>query len=146
MDDRFKLATFVIAMFIAILTTDYLDKSLKFLTAKSDWWNLAIGLPFLLVTIATGLLVLRIKSLIKFAFFGAICLFIFLATQIYYFPAENKSEWDVLAKNWAEIGEYFGLIFFAMFVGNLILMSIGRIFRYIYNLFFGSSKVKIIKE
>ena len=78
MDDRLKLATFVIAMFTVIWITDYLDKSLTFLTTESDWWSLAVGSPFLMVTVGTGLLVLQIKSLIKFAFFGAICLFILL--------------------------------------------------------------------
>ncbi|MBX7173329.1 MAG: hypothetical protein K1X72_20340 [Pyrinomonadaceae bacterium] len=142
MDDRLRLAGFVTLLFIAIFTTDFLDKWLKFLTDENDWWNLVVAAPLLIVIITTGFLVFHIKSLIKFAFFGALCFFIFISTQTYFNPDEFKEEWMVLKQNWTEIGKYFGLMFAAMFVSVLVFLSIGAIFRYIYNLFFAASQKK----
>ncbi|HRH43490.1 MAG TPA: hypothetical protein PKY82_17805 [Pyrinomonadaceae bacterium] len=136
MDEKLKLGIFITVLFIAIFLTDSLDKFLQPVLDESDWWNLVIAAPILLVMFGTGFLIFHIKSLIKFAFFGAICFFIFISTQIYFTPAEYKEEWNVFGQSWTEIGKYFGLTFAAIFLGVLVVLSIGGIFRYIYNLFF----------
>ncbi len=143
MDEKLKLAAFVTIFFIAIFSTDFLDKSLKSLIAENEWWNLVVSIPLLIVTIGMGFLTLRIKSLIKFAFFGAICLFIFIATQIYFIPDENKMEWDILKQSWVEVGVYFGVLFSSVFLVTLIFLSVGRVFKYIYDLFFVASKSEV---
>lgn len=143
MDERLKLGIFVTVLFIAIFLTDFLDKFLQPVLDESDWWNLAVVAPILLVMIGTGFLIFHIKSLIKFAFFGAICFFIFISTQIYFTPNQYKEEWWVLRQSWTEIGKYFGLILAAIFLGVLVILSIGGIFRYIYNLFFVNSESEI---
>ena len=143
MDEKFKIAGFVVIFFIAIFSSDFLDESLKSLTAENEWWNLVVVLPLLIVTIGTGFFIYQIKSLIKFAFLGAICLFIFVATQNYFAPEADEFGWSIFHQSWLEIGAYFGFTLAAMFLGILVFLCVGGFFRYIYNLFFVNTKSEI---
>jgi hypothetical protein len=143
MDEKFKIAGFVVIFFIAIFSTDFLDNSLKSLMAQSEWWNLVVATPLLIVTIGTGFYIYQIKSLIKFAFLGALCLFIFVATQNYFAPDAEEFGWSIFHQSWLEIGAYLGFTLAAMFLGVLVFLCLGGLFRYMYNLFFVDPKSEI---
>lgn len=145
MDEKFKILGFVVLFFIAIFSTETLDNALKPLLAENEWWNLVVAIPLLITLIGTGFFLERIKSLIKFAFLGASCLLIFVSTQAYFVPEEFQFEWNIWLQSWAEIGAYFGIMFSGMFIATLVFLSVGRVFRYLYDLFFASSEPQTIE-